>query len=42
LERAKAEQEKREMALKLKRKGMHVEEIADLTNLSLAEIQTLV
>nr|WP_199079462.1 hypothetical protein [Pedobacter sp. ASV19] len=37
-----AEQEKREMAVKLKTKGMHVEEIAELTNLSIAEIQTLV
>nr|WP_199077509.1 PD-(D/E)XK nuclease family transposase [Pedobacter sp. ASV19] len=41
-ERAKAEQEKREMAVKLKTKGMHVEEISELTNLSIAEIQTLV
>ncbi|HWW40339.1 hypothetical protein [Pedobacter sp.] len=37
-----AEQEKREMAVKLKTKGMHVEEIAELTNLSIAEIQALV
>nr|WP_199082613.1 hypothetical protein [Pedobacter sp. ASV19] len=42
MERAKAEQEKREMAVKLKTKGMHVEEIAELTNLSIAEIQILV
>ncbi|WP_316834623.1 hypothetical protein [Pedobacter nutrimenti] len=42
LERAKAEREKREMAVKLKTKGMHIEEIAELTKLPIEEIQALV
>lgn len=45
LERAKADEEKKEilhqMARKLKIKGMLVSEIAELTNLSMKEIQAL-
>ena len=39
-ERAKAEAEKKAMALKLKIKGMSITEIAELTNLSIEEIES--
>ncbi|WP_316833759.1 Rpn family recombination-promoting nuclease/putative transposase [Pedobacter nutrimenti] len=42
LERAKAEQEKREMALELKKEGLSIDLIARTTKLSVEEIQTLI
>ena len=42
LERAKAEQEKREMARELKKEGLSIDLIARTTKLSVVEIQELV
>ena len=42
LERAKAEQEKREMARELKKEGLSIDLIARTTKLSVEEIQELV
>ena len=42
LERAKAEQEKREMARELKKEGLSIDFIARTTKLSVEEIQTLI
>jgi len=42
LERAKAEQEKREMARELKKEGLPIDLIARTTKLSVEEIQILI